>query len=180
MSIFRPPKTKPRQFNYTPRYYDPEKEAREQRRRELHGTSSEIDSEEYVPGNYLRTQRDARGEARAERQRAQSNKMLRATLLLVLVGAGMLYLYPRIMVIIVRVMQDPAVVESVEGVEMLDGGGRTISPVVIEDVEELEDIEDKELFKRNLEEMEEYNRQTKSVTIYDNDVKIVDGKKVEK
>ena len=50
MSIFRPHKTKPRQFNYIPRYYDPVKEERNLRRKQLHGTSSESDGEEYVPG----------------------------------------------------------------------------------------------------------------------------------
>ena len=54
MSIFRPHKTKPRQFNYTPRFYDPVKEAFDQRRRELHGTSSETDDLPYSPGDYLR------------------------------------------------------------------------------------------------------------------------------
>ena len=50
MSIFRPHKTKPRQFNYIPRYYDPVKEERNLRRKQLHGTSSESDNEEYDPG----------------------------------------------------------------------------------------------------------------------------------
>ncbi len=35
LSFFKTPK--PRQFEYRPRYYDPEKEAREERRRELLG-----------------------------------------------------------------------------------------------------------------------------------------------
>lgn len=180
MSIFRPHKLKPRQFNYTPRYYDPEKEAREQRRRELHGTSLENDAEEYVPGNYLRTQRDARNVARAERQHAQTNKLLRAAVLLALIGLGMVMLYPRIMLFIERVMQEPQAVESIEVLDSVDMSKKIyIRPTVIEDVVELEDIEDKELFKRNLEEMAEWNQRTRSVTIYDNDVEIVDGKRIE-
>ena len=67
MSIFRPHKSKPRQFNYIPRYYDPVKEERNLRRKQLHGTSSESDNEEYVPGKYVRTQREAREATRNER-----------------------------------------------------------------------------------------------------------------
>ncbi len=48
---------KPRQFNYRPLYYDPEKEAREQRRRELRmerGAEEEPADETYVPGSIIR------------------------------------------------------------------------------------------------------------------------------
>ena len=38
MSIFRPFRKDPKKFNYIPRYYDAQKEAREQRRRELYDT----------------------------------------------------------------------------------------------------------------------------------------------
>ena len=65
MSFFRPHKSKPRQFNYIPRYYDPVKEERDRRRRELHGTSS-ADEEPYAPGKYIRTQREARDASRAD------------------------------------------------------------------------------------------------------------------
>ena len=68
MSIFRPHKTKPRQFNYIPRFYDPEKERREARRRELRGESSD-DNTPYTPGKYVRTVR----QARAERKEQQKN-----------------------------------------------------------------------------------------------------------
>ena len=66
MSFFRPHKTKPRQFNYIPRHYDPVKEERDRRRRELHGTSTQ-DDQEYTPGKYIRTQREARDASRGER-----------------------------------------------------------------------------------------------------------------
>ena len=66
MSFFRPHKRHPRQFNYVPRYYDPVKEERDRRRRELHGTSSATDDEEYAPGKYIRTQREARDASRGE------------------------------------------------------------------------------------------------------------------
>ena len=41
MGLFTPVKKHPNRFNYTPRYYDPVKEAREQRRRELRGERGE-------------------------------------------------------------------------------------------------------------------------------------------
>lgn len=47
---------KPRQFDYRPRYYDPEKEAREARRKELLGERL-AEGEEYVPGELLRQRR---------------------------------------------------------------------------------------------------------------------------
>lgn len=63
---FTPFKKHANKFNYIPRYYDPEKEAREQRRAELYGRRSD-DAEhdaEYRPGQYIRTQRDARNSRR--------------------------------------------------------------------------------------------------------------------
>ena len=48
-----------------PRSYDPEKEAREQRRAGLRGERAEDAGREYVPGQYIRTQRDARAARRA-------------------------------------------------------------------------------------------------------------------
>ena len=42
---------KPRQFDYRPRYYDPEKEAREKRREELLGARPATEGE-YVPVSY--------------------------------------------------------------------------------------------------------------------------------
>ena len=77
MGLFSPVKKHANKFRYIPRYYDPEKERREQRRKELHGTSSELDSAEYQPGQYIRTQREARRLSQAERpQRRGSSIML--------------------------------------------------------------------------------------------------------
>ena len=53
-------KRKPRQFSYQPRFYDPEKELRDQRRRELLGDDAEEAPEvkkKYVPGSYIRASR---------------------------------------------------------------------------------------------------------------------------
>lgn len=64
---FTPFKKHANKFNYIPRYYDPEKEAREQRRAELHGERAEDAGREYKPGQYIRTQREARAARRARR-----------------------------------------------------------------------------------------------------------------
>ena len=76
--------------------YDPEKERREQRRRELHGTSSELDNAEYQPGQYIRTQRDAR---RAAKQSNEGGRKMPSTMLLMLFAVLVIIiymLYPRI------------------------------------------------------------------------------------
>ena len=46
---FSPFKKHANKFNYIPRYYDPEKEAREQRRAELRGERAEDAGREYTP-----------------------------------------------------------------------------------------------------------------------------------
>ena len=97
MSIFRPHKSKPRQFNYIPRYYDPVKEERNQRRKILHGTSSESDQEEYTPGKYVRTQREARDAARESESSAGITKLRGLIVITVVIALAMLWLLPRIM-----------------------------------------------------------------------------------
>lgn len=189
MSIFRPHKTKPRQFNYTPRYYDPRKEAMEQRRRELHGTSSDMDDLPYTPGDYLRTQREARSEARAANERLASGRMLRNALLVILVGMGIMYLFPRVTAILERIMQDPNVVESVEEASMsadttmsADGNAVEAVPrkiILNEQHGDIDFTEFKTLSPEIINEIEEWNRQHPNITIYSNDVEIVDGKRVE-
>ncbi len=56
--IFFFSKRKPRQFNYTPRHFDPEKEARDARRREILGAEAaagyEDKKSDYKPGQYVR------------------------------------------------------------------------------------------------------------------------------
>ncbi len=71
MGLFSPYKRHANPFNYIPRYFDPEKERREQRRAELRGERSD-DTAEYTPGKYIRTQRAARAARREESQRTQS------------------------------------------------------------------------------------------------------------
>lgn len=95
MSFFRPHKSKPRQFNYIPRHYDPVKEEREQRRKELHGTSSEDDEEIYTPGKYIRTQRDARDAAREESMNGSSPKIRNMAIMMIIIALFALIIVPR-------------------------------------------------------------------------------------
>ena len=95
MGLFTPVKKHANKFRYIPRYYDPEKERREQRRKELHGTSSELDNAEYQPGQYIRTQREARRVAQEGRKRQQGGSFMLWMLLSALLLAAFV-LYPRI------------------------------------------------------------------------------------
>ena len=99
MGLFSPPKKRPNQFNYIPRYFDPEKERREARRRELRGESSSDDTER-IPGKYIRTVREARAERKA--QQKQSNGTPRAILVFgIAIAVIVIYmLVPRIVNII--------------------------------------------------------------------------------
>lgn len=77
MGWFSPYKRHANSFNYTPRYYDPEKEAREQRRAELRGERLEDDGE-YTPGKYIRAKREARDLKREqEAKKAGSDKKMK-------------------------------------------------------------------------------------------------------
>ena len=70
MGIFTPVKKHANKFRYTPRYYDPEQERRDQRRMELRGTSSH-DEGEYTPGQYIRTKREARRLAKSNKSKSK-------------------------------------------------------------------------------------------------------------
>ena len=96
MGLFTPHQKHAKPFNYIPRYYDPEKERREQRRKELHGTSSELDNAEYQPGQYIRTQREAR---RIAQNSNKGGRKMPSTMLLMLFALLVIViymLYPRI------------------------------------------------------------------------------------
>ena len=97
MGLFSPYKRKPDGFNYVPRYYDPEKERRDQRRRELCGQSAEDAGREYEPGQYIRTQREARAARRGER-RGEGTMMSRLVLCggIIVLVLFVYMLYPRI------------------------------------------------------------------------------------
>ncbi len=77
MGGFTPFKRHANQFKYTPRYYDPSKEAREQRRAELRGERLDDSAEEeYEPGKYIRRSSAARA-ARIGVERNPSKKLMK-------------------------------------------------------------------------------------------------------
>lgn len=173
MSIFRPPKTKPRQFNYFPRYYDPVKEERNQRRKILHGTSSESDNEEYTPGKYVRTQREARDAARESARSAGGSKLRGLVIITAAIALGMLWLLPRIMEFVVAASEEKEAVAQggsksatadSERVETpLDWVyNESIDPSILEGIETLTDEE-------KLKEAAESEWRHKKITIIPND-----------
>ena len=84
---------KPRQFSYKPRFYDPEKEAREKRREELLGVRP-AEGEEYVPGELLRRRRRQRmmEDATAARRKKQKGSGLLLVAFIVLLIVAFLWL----------------------------------------------------------------------------------------
>lgn len=179
MSFFRPPKTKPRQFNYIPRYYDPVREERDRRRRELHGRSTESDMEEYTPGRYIRTQREARDAARGERADDGTRKIMRLVVVAAVVVVAAMMLYPRIMSFAERANDEKIARQMIaEGVIGEQDSLATPTITLHEMVEDIDFTEFESLDAEAISEIEEWNRRNRSVTIYDNDVKIEDGKRV--
>lgn len=85
MSGFTPFKKHANKFNYLPRYYDPEKEERDRRRAELRGERAEDAGKEYKPGQYIRTQSQARAARRREEMSRGSGRMWMMVVLVVLV-----------------------------------------------------------------------------------------------
>lgn len=180
MSFFRPHKSKPRQFNYIPRYYDPRKEERERRRKELHGTSSSQDNEPYVPGNYIRTQREARDASRCERTGYEG--LGRIAVIAVVMVLAMLLFIPRFMRFVERaneekLMEQGGVANSAASVDMEDEGA--VSIILDERHGDIDFTEFESLTPDIINEIEEWQNSVGRITIYDDDVEIVDGKKRE-
>ena len=92
---FSPYKKHANKFNYIPRYYDPEKEAREKRRAELCGERSD-DNSQYRPGNDLRTQRAARQARRAGEAGNGHMRLLKMAVIAALIIVFVYLLYPRL------------------------------------------------------------------------------------
>ena len=92
---FSPYKKHANKFNYIPRYYDPEKEAREKRRAELCGERSD-DNSEYRPGKYIRTQREAREARRAGEGAHAHMRLLKMAVIAALIIVFVYLLYPRL------------------------------------------------------------------------------------
>ena len=177
MSFFRPHKTKPRQFNYIPRHYDPVREERDRRRRELHGTSTQ-DDEEYTPGKYIRTQREARDASRGERTGYEG--LGRIAAIAVVMVLAMLLFIPRFMRFVERANEEKLTQQGVPA------GGRaqreddgTISILLDERHGDIDFREFESLTPEVLNEIEEWQNSVGQITIYDDDVEIVDGRRVE-
>ena len=180
MSFFRPHKSKPRQFNYIPRYYDPRKEERDRRRRELHGTTSSQDNEPYVPGNYIRTQREARDASRGERTGYEGLGRI-AAIAIVMVFAMLLFI-PRFMRFVERaneekLMEQGGVAKSAASVDLEEEGA--VSIILDERHGDIDFTEFESLTPEIINEIEEWQNSVGKITIYDDDVEIVDGKKRE-
>lgn len=89
---------KPRAFNYKPLYYSPEKEAREERRREILSQRGVFvdqtqegkktsDSGEYHPGQFIANKRHSRISASSSKART-SNRIKIFTLLVIVLAMG--------------------------------------------------------------------------------------------
>ncbi|MDE7123219.1 MAG: hypothetical protein K2N93_02640 [Alistipes sp.] len=118
---FTPFKKHANRFNYIPRYYDPEKEAREQRRAELRGERSEDAEREYRPGQYIRTQRDARAARRAARAETDRTRIFKMAAGAVLVLLFIYMLYPRLAEVFVRAQRSAAVPAAADAAPRADG-----------------------------------------------------------
>ena len=177
MSFFRPHKTKPRQFNYIPRHYDPVKEERDRRRRELHGTSTQ-DDQEYTPGKYIRTQREARDASRGERTGYEGLGRI-AAIAIVMVLAILIFI-PRFMRFVERANEEKLIQQGVPvGRDMERDDDGTVSILLDERHGDIDFREFESLTPEALNEIEEWQNSVGKITIYDDDVEIVDGKRVE-
>lgn len=96
MGWFTPYKRKANEFKYAPRYFDPEKERRDSRRRELCGESEADSGKEYEVGQYIRTQREARAARRAQQSQRQSTSPIVIVAGVALLLAFVYMIYPRI------------------------------------------------------------------------------------
>ena len=105
---FTPFKRHPNKFNYIPRYYDPEKEAREQRRAELRGERAEDADREYQPGQNIRTQREARDARRSNEEERGRIRVLKLAAGAVLVLLFIYLLYPKLADVFLRARTAPA------------------------------------------------------------------------
>ena len=99
---FTPFKRHANKFNYIPRYYDPEKEAREQRRAELRGERVEDGDREYRARAARRSKEDDKGRMRIW-------KMAGAAVIVLLF---IYILYPKLADVFLRARTAPAQTES--------------------------------------------------------------------
>ncbi len=103
MAGFTPFKRHAKQFNYTPRHYDPIKEEFEKRREVLRGerrdTKSSIESGEssYTPGQYIRSKRMAREMKRRESTQGGKRRVWVSVVIVIMVFLFGSMLYPKIL-----------------------------------------------------------------------------------
>ena len=97
MGFFTPYKRHANEFSYKPRFYDPDKEAREQRRAELRGERSDS-NEEYTPGQYIRAKREAREMKLADQKRKSPKNSMR----LITMAVVMILVFMLVMVLVPR------------------------------------------------------------------------------
>ena len=114
---FTPFKRHPNKYNYIPRYYDNEKEAREQRRAELRGERAEDADREYQPGQYIRTQREARDARRSNEEERGRIRVLKMAAGAVLVLLFIYLLYPKLADAFLRARIQPAPVQTEQAEE---------------------------------------------------------------
>ena len=177
MSFFRPHKTKPRQFNYIPRHYDPVKEERDRRRRELHGTSTE-DDEMYSPGKYIRTQREARDASRGERSGFEG--LGRIAVIAIVMVVAMLVFIPRFMNFAERANEEKITKQNrAQGPQAEKSDSTRLQLILNEHHGDIDFSEFTDLTPELLSEIEAMQSTIGTITIYDDDVEIVDGKRVE-
>lgn len=177
MSFFRPHKSKPRQFNYIPRYYDPVKEERDRRRRELHGTSS-ADEEPYAPGKYIRTQREARDASRADNGGFAG--LGRIVVIAIALVVAILMFYPRFMRFVERANEEKMALAAVAERSEESKDDATPSITLYEQHGDIDFREFESLTPEALNEIEEWQNSVGTITIYDDDVEIVDGRRADK
>lgn len=120
---FSPFKKHANKFNYIPRYYDPEKEAREQRRAELRGERAEDAEREYRPGQYIRTQRDARSARRSREEQKGRMHIWKIAAGAVIVLLFIYILYPRLVDVFLRTGAGRAQTEVVSTETAAERGG---------------------------------------------------------
>jgi hypothetical protein len=104
---------------------------------------------------------------------------LRYGVLIVVVGLGFSLLMPRIVGIFTRFMNAGEATEVVQGVDGVDNTVVRPNVVLNEQHGDIDFTEFESLTPEIVNEIEEYNMRTRSVTIYSDDVEIVDGKRVE-
>ena len=132
MGFFSPYKRHANQFSYKPRFYDPDKEAREQRRAELRGERSD-DSSEYTPGKYIRAKREAREAKRVQQDKRKSNggivKFITMALLAILLFFIVMVIVPRLGAIFEMATGNSSAATQIEKVE--EGEFDPYAPFVI-------------------------------------------------